>query len=232
MLLFSFWFGLTVLQSMDTAHGYYTLPLDTANQFNGEYLDQVNNENYHRDGTVIPKHTHKTHSGHLKLLKLKNSEFRDPTSWHNPTILDNDRNNNKAWIRPNLQSNIEQVAKTNSQERTLHLQGNEDRIKTVGSSYKQREPEGKTPLQLFDGETLVNPQSKDHYDAYILSISRNNNEIGKEILHPYRSGDSGVSTQKQNDTSKNPSAEKHKQKVDESGYIPMHDIYFIGYRPM
>ncbi|XP_014780641.1 uncharacterized protein LOC106876558 isoform X2 [Octopus bimaculoides] len=225
MLLFSFWFGLTVLQSMDTAHGYYTLPLDTANQFNGEYLDQVNNQNYHTDGTVIPKHIHKTHSSHLKLLKLKSSDFKDPTSWHNPTILDNDRNSNQAWIRPNLQSNIEQVAKTNSQQRTLHLQGNEDQIKTVGSSYKQRQPESKNPLKLFDGDWS---QNKNHHSAYILSIHRNNNEIGKEILHPYRSGDSSVSTQKQNVTSKNPSAEKHKQKVDESGYIPMHDIYFIA----
>lgn len=164
----------------------------------------------------------------MKLLKLKSSDFKDPTSWHNPVILDKNKNSNKAWIRPNLESNIEQVAQSNSQERTLQLQGNEDRIKTVDSSYKQEQPHDKTPLQLFDGEWLVNPQSKNHHGAYILSVSRNNNEIGKEILHPYRSGDSSVSTQKQNVTAKNPSAEKHKQKVDESGYIPMHDIYFIG----
>ncbi|XP_014780642.1 uncharacterized protein LOC106876558 isoform X3 [Octopus bimaculoides] len=215
---------LVCLLSPITIYGDLTDEI-SANQFNGEYLDQVNNQNYHTDGTVIPKHIHKTHSSHLKLLKLKSSDFKDPTSWHNPTILDNDRNSNQAWIRPNLQSNIEQVAKTNSQQRTLHLQGNEDQIKTVGSSYKQRQPESKNPLKLFDGDWS---QNKNHHSAYILSIHRNNNEIGKEILHPYRSGDSSVSTQKQNVTSKNPSAEKHKQKVDESGYIPMHDIYFIA----
>ncbi|GAB1598981.1 uncharacterized protein LOC115232673 isoform X2 [Argonauta hians] len=177
----------------------------SAKKYNGEYLDELLKHSYDPKDKIFPKY-HQANKNKLNILKLKGSESNGPSDWYNPIQLNNHRGEN-GWLR-HTPSSIEQVARANSKERTLDLK-NSNRDKTR-DNYPGRTNKGKWKGKL--NERYMNGFI---HSVHVATVHKNSS-ITEKPKHKVQNG-----------TYHNPSAAKHKTN-DLSGYIPMHDIYFIS----
>lgn len=202
------------------------------NQFGEDYLDRIGNQRFQSEKSSHQKDDlQKQQSGdkneQLKPLHLNPDKIWENSqgpSWSRHRIVNKPRMGDsllhvRTKVPLHMKPNIKEVAEANYQHNTLRLK---DKLNTVQLADANDNPQP---------HPVAGASLKDlNHAAYAVDINAAampNQLSGAVHNSPTPQPPPGHPIQ-HDVTSKNPSAEKQQQKVDNSKYVPMYDIYFIG----
>ena len=120
-------------------------------------------------------------------------------------------------VPAHMQPNINQVAEANYHQKSLRLK---EHLGTVQLADANDKPHSAVGAHIKDLDHAA-------YAVDINAAAIPNQLSGNIHNSPTQQPPPGQHVQ-HDVTSKNPSAEKQQQKVDNSKYVPMYDVYFIG----